>query len=82
MLNVSQKGLKCNLSPWMYFYKIRERQKKAKLLIWHFSHVKQDAVYTKYERKNRNSRDSCTVGPILTSREATQPFTSEDPLHC
>lgn len=80
MLNVSQKGLKCNLSPWMYFYKIRERQKKAKLLIWH--HVKQDAVYTKYERKNHNSRDSCTVGPILTSREATQPFTSEHPLHC
>ena len=40
---------------------IKERQKKAKLLIQHFKHVKEDAAHTKYERQKSVTVEVCAL---------------------
>ena len=61
---------------------VKERQNKAKLLTQHFKHIKVYTAYIKYERqkKKKNTVDLCSIAPVLTSIEAIQPLTTEEPL--
>ena len=59
----------------------KERQKKAKLLIWHFKHVDQDAPIQNMKKKYYSGSYLYTIAPVLTSRESIQPLTTEESLH-